>query len=373
MVHLVFFLQPPQDGDGVLHGRLAHQHRLKAPLQGGVLLDVLAVLVERGGADTAQAAAGERRFEHVGGVHRALGRAGAHHGVQLVDEENDLPLGALHLPEHRLEPVLEFAAILGAGDEGPHVERHQAAVLQGLGHVAGHDPLGQTLHDGGLAHPGLADQDRVVLGAAREHLHDPPDLLVPADDRVELAQPGQIGEVAAEFLQGLVFFLRVGVGDALGPADLLQRLEDRIPRDARPGTKSSPASPAFSSTMASRMCSMLTYSSFIWAASAKAASSTALVRGEMVGLPHARTTHLGQPFERTHDLGGESLGRRAELAQHRHGDALPVGKHDGQQVLRFDLRVAVPGRQGVGILNKFLRFYGESIKPHPSSSMHPQF
>jgi hypothetical protein len=35
--------------------------------------------------------------------------------------------------------------------------------------------------------------------------------------------------------------------------------------------------------------------------------------------------------------------------------------------------VAVPGRQGLGILNKLLRFYGESIKPHSSSSMHLQF
>ena len=70
--------------------RLADVHLLEAALEGGVLLDVLAVLVERGGADHAQLAAGEHRLDHVAGVHRALGGAGADDGVQLVDEGDDL-------------------------------------------------------------------------------------------------------------------------------------------------------------------------------------------------------------------------------------------------------------------------------------------
>jgi uncharacterized protein YjiS (DUF1127 family) len=46
---------------------------------------------------------------------------------------------------------------------------------------------GRALDDRGLADAGLADQHRVVLGAAREHLDDAADLLVAADDRIELA------------------------------------------------------------------------------------------------------------------------------------------------------------------------------------------
>ena len=45
MEDLIPLLQAPEDGDGVLHRGLAHQHRLEPPLQGGVLFDVLAVLV----------------------------------------------------------------------------------------------------------------------------------------------------------------------------------------------------------------------------------------------------------------------------------------------------------------------------------------
>src|SRR5689334_24054720 len=37
--------------------------------------------------------------------------------------------------------------------------------------------------------------------AAGQHLHDPLDFLLPADDRVELALPGTLGEVAAELVE----------------------------------------------------------------------------------------------------------------------------------------------------------------------------
>ena len=63
------------------------EHGLEAALERGVLLDVLAVLVERGRADGVQLAAGEHRLEQVAGVHGALGRAGADDRVQLVDEQ----------------------------------------------------------------------------------------------------------------------------------------------------------------------------------------------------------------------------------------------------------------------------------------------
>ena len=74
--------------------RLLHEHLLEAPLERGVLLDALPVLVERGRADAAQLAARQRGLQHVRRVHRALGGAGADQGVELVDEEDDLALPA---------------------------------------------------------------------------------------------------------------------------------------------------------------------------------------------------------------------------------------------------------------------------------------
>ena len=100
VVHLVALLQAAQDRDRVLDRGLVHQHLLEAPLERGVLLDVLAVFVERGRADAMQLAARERGLEHVARVHGAFGLAGADHGVQLVDEQDDLAFLLGEIVEH---------------------------------------------------------------------------------------------------------------------------------------------------------------------------------------------------------------------------------------------------------------------------------
>ena len=68
--------------------RLVDLNRLETALQGGIALDVLAILVERGRADGLQFAAREGRLEDVGRVDRAFSRAGADQRMQLVDEED---------------------------------------------------------------------------------------------------------------------------------------------------------------------------------------------------------------------------------------------------------------------------------------------
>ncbi len=211
--------------------RLADEHGLEAALERGVLLDVLAVLVERRRADGAQLAAREHRLQHLGGVDRALGRAGADDRVQLVDEEDDLALGVLDLGEDGLQPLLELAAVLRPGEERADVERPDALPLQTLGHVAGDDPLRQPFRDRGLADTRLADQHRVVLRPAREHLDHAADLLVAADHRIELALLRRLGQVAAELRERLVGALRVLARDALAAAHVLDPREQLLARD----------------------------------------------------------------------------------------------------------------------------------------------
>ena len=158
MVQFVAILEAAQNGDGIFDGRLGDQHGLEAPLERRIFFDVLAIFVEGGRADGAQFAARQRRLQHVRGVHRAFGGAGADQRVQFVDEENDLAVGFGNLLEHRFQAVLEFAAILRAGDQGRKVERHDALGLEHFGHVAGDDALRQALDYGGLADARLADQ-----------------------------------------------------------------------------------------------------------------------------------------------------------------------------------------------------------------------
>src|SRR3990172_1825410 len=165
VVGLVAVAQAAQDEDGVVHRRLLDPDLLEAALEGGVSLEVLAVLVEGGRADRLQLAAGERGLEDRGGVDRALGRAGADEVMELVDEEDDV--AALHdLLHHLLQALLELAAVLRAGDERREVERVDLLALEELGHLVSGDAGGEALDDGGLTDAGLADEDGVVLRAA---------------------------------------------------------------------------------------------------------------------------------------------------------------------------------------------------------------
>ncbi len=145
VMRLVLLFQAAQDRDRVLDAGLIDHDRLEAPLQRRILLDVLAVFVERRRADHVQLAAREHRLEQVARVHRAFGLARADDGVQLVDEQDDLAFRSRDVFEHRLEPLFELAAILRAGDQRAHVERDDALVLQSLGDVAAHDALREAL------------------------------------------------------------------------------------------------------------------------------------------------------------------------------------------------------------------------------------
>ena len=211
VVLLVALADAHQDVDGLLERRLFDHDGLEPSLQRGVALDVLAVLVEGRRADALQLAARERRLEDVGGIDRALGRTRADEGMQLVDEEHRV-VRVAQLLDDLLESLLEFAAVLRAGHERADVERQDPLVEQRLGHVAGDDPVGQALRDGGLADAGLTDERRVVLGPAAQDLDDPLDLLVATDHRVELPGARRVGQVDAELIdgRGLARALRLG-------------------------------------------------------------------------------------------------------------------------------------------------------------------
>ena len=120
---LVARAQPLQHLDRLLDRRLLDLDGLEAPRQRAVLLDVAAELLVRGRADAAQLPVRQRRLEQVGRVHRAARRrARADDGVQLVDED-DRVLLLLQRRDHRLEALLEVAAVARPRHHRSHVER----------------------------------------------------------------------------------------------------------------------------------------------------------------------------------------------------------------------------------------------------------
>ncbi len=201
VVLLVGGLEPVQDQDGILDRGLAHLDRLEAALERRVLLD-RAVLLERRRTHQVQIAAREAGLQDVPGIHRALtASAGAHHRVHLVDEEDHAALERGDLVDRLGEALFEVAAIPGAGEHRGEVERHDALAEQLLGDGAGGDRLGESLDDRGLADARLADQHRVVLGAAAQDLDRLLDLVGAADDGVEASVRRKSGEVGAELVE----------------------------------------------------------------------------------------------------------------------------------------------------------------------------
>ena len=162
-----------------------------------------------------QLAASERGLQHVARIHRALGLAGTNHGVQLVDEQDDLPFLFGQIIEHALQPLLEFATELGTGDQRTHVERENAFVTQALGDFAVDDALRETFDDGGLADPRLTNQHRVVFGAPLKDLNGAAYFVIATDHWIELANARTLGQVDAVFFQRFTLAFSVGIAHRL--------------------------------------------------------------------------------------------------------------------------------------------------------------
>ena len=207
-----------------------------------IFLDVLLVFSPGGCRDGAQFAARQRRLQEIGRIAGSCRTAGADQGVGFVDEQDDRRFGGLNLVDDRLQPLFEFALDAGARLHQSDVEHAHADALQRGRHVALGDAQGKALDDRGLADPGLAGQDRVVLPAPHQDIDDLPDLRVAADDRIDLAVAGTLGQVGGVFRQRRIPAgsppRRLGGGSRIGS----HHLRANLPPHRRSGAMTASAS-----------------------------------------------------------------------------------------------------------------------------------
>ena len=346
--------------------RLVDIDRLEAPRQGGVLLDMLLVFVERGGADAMQFAARQRGLEQVRRIHGAVGFAGADDGVHLVDEQHVGAGRAGHFLQHGLEPLLELAAIFGAGDQRAHVEREQLLVLQAFRHVAVDDAQRQAFDDRGLADARLADQHRIVLGAARQHLDGAADFLVAADDRIELAVARGLGQIAGIFLQRVIGVLgRRAVGGA-ALAQGLDRGIESLRRDAGIGQNLSGFAVLF---QREREQQPLDRDETVAGLLARLLGGVEDPRQRRIEIDLA-----GAAAGNFRPLGQRRLGgceRRARIAagavDQTRGEPFRVVEQDFQQMFGRELLVSLALRERLGGLHEAAAAVGVFLKIHVSS------
>ena len=365
MVDLIALLQAAQDGDGGFHRRLAHQHFLEAALQGGVLLDVLAVFVQGGGAHAMQFAACQGRLEHVAGIHGTVALAGAHHGVDLVDEDDGAALVGSDVLEHGLQAFLELAPVLGTGQQRGHVQRQHTLVLQRIGHLAVDDALGQPLDDGGFAHAGLADQHGVVLGATLQDLDGATDLVVTADDRVELARTGPLGQVQRVFLQRFALAFGILRFDGLPPAhgidSRLQRLVGEPSLDQQPARIAALTAIALGQRQQEHLDGHIlvaTLFGVLFGLGEQLEQLAADLR--LAGL----AADLRQVLQCGLDRAAQGRDANAGTLQQCTAGTVRLGNDGGQHVDRLDVGVVCRDGQALGFGQGFLELGGEFVYTH---------
>ena len=133
--------------------------------------------------------------------------------MHLVDEQDHFTFGMGDFVQHRLQAFLEFTAVLRTGDQGTHIQRHQLLVGNRIRNVTIDDAQGQTFGNRGLTHTGVTNQNRVILGPARQNLHRAANFIVATDNRVDLALTRRFGQVASIFLERVITFLGTcGIG-----------------------------------------------------------------------------------------------------------------------------------------------------------------
>ena len=141
MMRLIAIAQPLQDGKTFLLVGLADNNRLKAPLQGGVFFNMLAVLIERRRTDALQLTAGQRRLEDIGGIDGPLGSPRPDDRMQLIDENHDVA-GLTQLHHQLAQPLLEFAAVFCPCHHRGQLDCDQPFAAEDLGYIILDDPLG---------------------------------------------------------------------------------------------------------------------------------------------------------------------------------------------------------------------------------------
>jgi len=284
---------------------------------------------------------------------------------QLVDEEDDAALGPLDLLEHGLEPVLELAPELRARDERAEVEAEDLLLLERLGDVALRDAQGDALGDRGLADARLADEHGVVLRPSRQHLHGAPDLLVAADDRVELARARELGEVARVLGERLVLALCLGVGDALVAADLGQRLEQVVAADAGVLERARRLAVILGDECQEQVLArdvlvleLLRLPARVLEQRFEAAADVQVGRA---------AADLGLGVERRIDLRLHQRDVDADLAQQRGDDALLLREQRREEVLGRQLLMTTALGERLCLAQGFLRLGGELLGSHVQS------
>ena len=184
----IFFLDAAQNGDRIFHRRLANKDGLKPARQGCIFFHMLAIFIERGGADAMQFAPRQRRLQKVG-ASMAPSALPAPTSVCISSMNRMMPPSAAVTSERRPSSAPQIhREIWPRQSSEPMSSASSFLSFRALRHIALDDAKRQAFGNGGLAHAGFANENRIVLGAPGQHLNGAANFFIPANDRIELAR-----------------------------------------------------------------------------------------------------------------------------------------------------------------------------------------
>src|SRR5947209_1696325 len=117
-----------------------------------------------------------------------------------IDKKNDRFGRSLDFVNDAAKALLEFAFHAGAGLQQTDIQGAHANIFERGRNIAGQDAMDEALDDGGFADAGLAGEDGIILAATHEDIDALADLLVAADDGIDIAFASFFGEIDGEAL-----------------------------------------------------------------------------------------------------------------------------------------------------------------------------
>ncbi len=283
--------------------------------------------------------------------------------MNFVNKEYGFPLALPQLLEYRFKPILKLATVFGAGYQGPQIQGNHLFVAQGIRHVAIDDALGQALDDGGFAHPRFTDQHRVIFGPPGENLNHSPNLIIAANHRVELALTGHIGKIKGVFFQGLIFALRIGVGNPLAAPHRHQSLQKNL---AINPILDQGLSGGNVPVVKQGQNQVLLADIFILHLSRhlEGPVQQTLQRWRGINLAIATATDLGQTAKQDIDLGDKLFPTDPHFLQNRGNYPVSLRQQAFEQMLRLYFLVLQTHSQALSFLHRFLRFHRQLVEFH---------
>ena len=121
MMIFIAAAQSLEDLKSFLGTGLIHFHGLEAAGECGILLNVLAIISQRGRADALQFSPRQCRFQDTGSVYAALRLSGADNVLKLIDKKNDRRI-VTQLINDGLHALLKLAAVLGPRDQAADIQ-----------------------------------------------------------------------------------------------------------------------------------------------------------------------------------------------------------------------------------------------------------